>query len=196
MITYIKGSLTYKSPTYVIVETGGIGYHVNVSLHTYSQIESLEQVQLLTHLSIKEDSHSLFGFASEKERNLFNHLISVSGIGTNTARIVLSGLSPEEARQAIVGEDVQTLSKVKGIGPKTAKRVILDLKDKLIKDGGPAERLTPSGDNTLREEALSALMGLGFQKIKIQKVLKMILQKPDAPSSLEALIKQALRQLS
>ena len=121
MITYIKGAISYKSPTYIVVEAGGIGYHVNISLHTYGQIEKLEQVQILTYLHIKEDSHTLYGFAEETERKLFKHLISVSGVGTATAQVLLSAMTPDEARAAIIGEDVNAFKRVKGIGPKTAK---------------------------------------------------------------------------
>ncbi len=132
MISYIKGAITLKTPTYVVVETGGVGYHINISLQTYSKIEKLESVKLLTHLQVKEDSHTLFGFAEPGERDMFTKLISVQGIGTNTARLILSGLSTDEVKSAIVGENVTAFKKVKGVGPKTAKRLILDLKDNEI----------------------------------------------------------------
>ena len=196
MISYIKGEITHKSPTYIIVEAGGIGYQVHVSLNTYTAIEKLERIKILTYLNIKEDSHSLYGFADEKERSLFVLLISVSGIGTNTARIVLSSLSPEEVRAAIISEDVVTFNKVKGIGPKTAKRIILDLKDKVMKESGDVPLTFTKKDNTLRGEALSALLALGFAKIKVQKVLNRILQANNDIQSVEELIKRALKQLS
>ena len=167
-----------------------------MSLNTYTAIEKLERIKILTYLNIKEDSHSLYGFADEKERSLFVLLISVSGIGTNTARIVLSSLSPEEVRAAIISEDVVTFNKVKGIGPKTAKRIILDLKDKVMKESGDVPLTFTKKDNTLRGEALSALLALGFAKIKVQKVLNRILQANNDIQSVEELIKRALKQLS
>jgi len=196
MIAYIKGDITYKSPTYIVVETGGVGYHVNISLHTYTQIEKLEKVQIITHLQVKEDSHTLYGFAKEVERKLFRHLISVSGIGTSTAQVLLSSMNPEDVRMAIISEDVNAFKKVKGVGPKTAKRLILDLKDKMLKESGDAPlTITASTDNTLRQEALSALVSLQINRIQAQKVLNKILKaKPDV-ASVEELIKLAFREL-
>ncbi|MFK7771857.1 MAG: Holliday junction branch migration protein RuvA [Saprospiraceae bacterium] len=196
MIAYIKGEITYKSPTYILVETGGIGYHVNISLNTYAQIEKLEKVQILTHLQVKEDSHTLYGFAEEAERSMFVLLISVSGIGTNTARVLLSSMKVEEARMAIVSENVAAFNKVKGIGPKTAKRIILDLKDKVIKESGDTPMSISPVNNTIREEALSALVALQFPKIKVQKVLNKVLQQQPNISSVEEMIKLALKNLS
>ena len=196
MIAHIKGHITYKNPTYIIVETGGVGYHVNISLHTYAKVEKLETVKILTHLQVKEDSHTLYGFADEAERALFILLIGVQGIGPNTARILLSSMVPEEVRAAVIGEDVAAFKKVKGVGPKTAKRIILDLKDKMLKDSGSEVPLLGIQDNTSREEALSALVALGFSKIQVQKVLNRILQNQTATGSVEELIKQALKQLS
>lgn len=196
MIAYIKGEITYKSPTYILVETGGIGYHVNISLNTYAQIEKLEKVQILTHLQVKEDSHTLYGFAEEAERSMFVLLISVSGIGPNTARVLLSSMKVEEARMAIVSENVAAFNKVKGIGPKTAKRIILDLKDKVIKESGDTPITVSPVNNTIREEALSALVALQFPKIKVQKVLNKILQQQPTISSVEEMIKLALKNLS
>jgi len=196
MIAYIKGEITYKSPTYILVETGGIGYHVNISLNTYAQIEKLEKVQILTHLQVKEDSHTLYGFAEETERSMFVMLISVSGIGPNTARVLLSSMKVEEARMAIVSENVAAFNKVKGIGPKTAKRIILDLKDKVIKESGDTQMSISPVNNTIREEALSALVALQFPKIKVQKVLNKILQQQPNVSSVEEMIKLALKNLS
>lgn len=196
MITYIKGTIAYKSPTYIVVETGGIGYHVNISLHTYTKIEKLEKVQIITHLHIKEDSHTLYGFADEAERKLFRQLISVSGIGTATAQILLSSMNPEEVRMAIIQEDVTAFKKVKGVGPKTAKRLILDLKDKMLKDSGDVPlTITASVDNTLRQEALSALVSLQINRIQAQKVLNKILREKPEVKSVEELIKLAFREL-
>lgn len=196
MIAYIKGEITYKSPTYILVEAGGIGYHVNISLNTYAQIEKLEKVQILTHLQVKEDSHTLYGFAKEAERSMFVLLISVSGIGPNTARVLLSSMKVEEARMAIMSENVAAFNKVKGIGPKTAKRIILDLKDKVIKESGDTPMSISPVNNTIREEALSALIALQFPKIKVQKVLNKILQQQPNINSVEEMIKLALKNLS
>ena len=197
MIAYIKGDITLKNPTFLVIETGGIGYMVHISLHTYSHIEKLENARILTHLYIKEDSHTLYGFADEQERSLFRHLISVSGIGPGTAQIILSAMSPEDIRAAIIGERDDAFRSVKGIGPKTAKRLILDLKDKLSKDAGEVAPLPLSpADNTIREEALSALVALGFNRIAVQKTLNLILKQQPAIGSVEPLIKLALRELS
>lgn len=196
MITYIKGLLTYKTPTFVVVETGGVGYHINISLHTYTQIEKLETVKILTHPIIREDSHTLYGFAEETERSLFTHLISVSGVGPSTAQLVLSSMSPDEIRSAIIGENEAALGKVKGIGPKTAKRIILDLKDKLVKAGGEVPLTILPQNNTIREEALSALVALGFNRIEVQKALNKLLKEQPTIKNVEELIKLALKHLS
>lgn len=196
MIAYIKGNISFKSPTYFEVETGGVGYHINISLNTYSQLEKAENVKILTYLHIKEDSHTLYGFADEKERNLFKHLISVSGIGPNTARVVLSSMVPEEVQQAIISEDVLAFKKVKGIGPKTAKRIILDLKDKILKESGESAITFTPQNNTIRDEALSALVALGFPKVQIQKLLNKMLRENSDVTQVEELIKMALKQLS
>jgi holliday junction DNA helicase RuvA len=197
MIDYIKGEIAFKNPAFVVVETaGGVGYRINISLNTYSKIESMEKVTLLTSLQIREDAHILFGFAEEAERVLFTQLISVSGIGPTTAQVLLSGMSVDEARSAILGDNEVAFSKVKGIGPKTAKRIILDLKDKIKKDGGDMTlNLLPQG-NKIREEALSALVSLGFVRMNVQKVLNKILQEQPTLNNVEDLIKLALKQLS
>ena len=196
MITYIKGNITHKSPTFIVVETGGLGYHVNISLNTYSQVEKLESVKILTHLHIKEDSHTLYGFADAAERSLFVHLISVSGIGPSTAQLMLSSMTPEEMRMAIISEDVNTLKRIKGIGPKTAKRAILDLKDKMLKDSGEEMVLASPQDNTIRDEALSALVALQFNRIQAQKALNKALKENPGIAGVEQLIKLALKELS
>jgi len=196
MISYIKGAITYKSPTYIIVEASNIGYQVNISQHTYAKIEKLETVKILTHLQVKEDSHTLYGFAEEAERSMFVMLLSVSGIGPNTARVLLSSMTPQDARSAILSENVSAFNKVKGIGPKTAKRIILDLKDKIMKDSGGNSVILSSQNNTLRDEALSALVALGFSKIHVQKVLNKILSEQPDVLTVEELIKLSLKQLS
>lgn len=196
MISYLKGLITFKNPTFIVVEAGGIGYRINISLNTYSKIEKSETIKILTHLQVKEDSHTLYGFADEAERKLFRHLISVSGIGPSTAQTMLSSMSPAEARAAIIGENVAAFKTVKGIGPKTAKRLILDLKDKLLKDGGDTALVAAGVDNTLRNEALSALVSLGFNKIQSQKVLSKILKDQPQVKTVEELIRLSLRQFS
>lgn len=195
MIDYIKGEITYKTPTYIVVEAGGLGYRIQISLYTYSFIEKMESVRLLTWLQIKEDSHTLFGFAEDTERSLFLQLISVQGIGAATAQIMLSAMNPEEIKAAIIGENETAFSKVKGIGPKTAKRIILDLKDKVTKDGGTSLNLLVQ-DNKIREEALSALLALGYGRIPAQKALNLLLKEQPGLKHVEDLIKQALKQLS
>ena len=196
MIAYVKGEITHKSPTYVYVEAGGIGYQVHISLHTYAAIEKLERVKLLTYLHIKEDSHTLYGFSEDKERQLFVLLISVSGIGPNTARVILSSMTADEVRSAIIGEDITAFKQVKGVGPKTAKRVILDLKDKVMKDAGEGTFSFTPVNNTIRDEALSALVALGFSKIQVQKTLNQALKQAPQVSSVEELIKVVLKKLS
>jgi Holliday junction DNA helicase RuvA len=198
MIFYIKGQITFKSPTYLLVEAAGIGYQVFISLYTYARVEKLEQVKILTFHHVKEDGQTLYGFSDEQERSLFVHLISVSGVGPSTAQLMLSYMSPEEARIAIIGEDVAALNKIKGVGPKTAKRIILDLKDRLLRDGGTESGAVQSvspADNTHRQEALSALVALGFNRVQVQKALNKVLQENPTVSVVEDLIKLALRQL-
>lgn len=196
MIHYIKGLLTVKTPTYVVLETGGIGYHVSISLHTYARIEKLEHVKLLMHHHVREDAEALYGFESEEERELFRLLISVSGVGTNSAMVMLSAMSPEELRAAIIGEQYLVLKKVKGIGDKTAKRIVLDLKDKVSKVQGDSPLALLPNENPVREEALQALVTLGFNKVQTQKVLNKILKEDPALASVEVVIKRALSMLS
>jgi Holliday junction DNA helicase RuvA len=197
MITYIKGAITYKTPTTIIVETGGIGYLVNISLFTYAKIEKLEHVKILTILQIKEDAHTLYGFADDEERGLFLHLISVSGVGPSTAQVMLSTMTPEEIRGAIIAENEILLRKVKGIGQKTAKQIILDLKSKLVKEGGDTNLPTTAlADNTLRQEALAALLSLQINRIQAQKALNKVLEEQRGITTVEELVRQALKQLS
>ncbi len=196
MITYIKGLIAFKTPTYVVVEAGGIGYYIHISLNTYAKIEKLEQVKILTYFHVKEDSQTLFGFADDEERNLFVHLLSVSGVGPSTAQVILSTLMPDELRMAIISENEASLRKVKGIGSKTAKQIILDLKNKLIKSGGEMTIPTSPANNTIREEALSALISLQINKIQAQKALNKALKEHPGIGSVEDLIRLALKQLS
>jgi Holliday junction DNA helicase RuvA len=193
MITHISGKLVEKSPTNVVVDCNGIGYFIHISLHTFSQLTSEEHVKLLTHFQVKEDAQQLYGFATSAEREIFRLLISVSGIGTNTARTMLSSLTPKQVREGIATEDVALIQSVKGIGLKTAQRVIIDLKDKVLKIYDIDETVALS-NNTNKDEALSALEVLGFAKKQSDRVVaKIIAQKPDA--TVEIIIKEALKNL-
>ncbi len=193
MITHIKGRLIEKNPTDVVIECSGVGYFLNISLNTYSQIGEEELLQLYTHLQVKEDSHTLFGFKEKSERDIFRLLISVSGIGANIARTMLSSLAPSQIKDAIAHADVASIQSVKGIGAKTAQRVILDLKDKVLKLGDVNEISAISG-NTHKDEALSALETLGFNRKIAQKVVD-VLVKNDPSLSVENIIKSALKKL-
>jgi Holliday junction DNA helicase RuvA len=193
MIDYIKGDITLITPTFVTIETGGIGYMVNISLTTFSTLETQQEFKILVHEVIREDSHQLFGFADNEERDIFRLLISVTGVGANTARMMLSSLNPGEIEKAILGSDSNLLKSVKGIGLKTAQRIIIDLKDKLGKHAGSDEIFT-FADNTKREEALSALVMLGFAKSAVSKVLDKIVRE-EKNLSVEDMIKRALKNL-
>ena len=193
MITHLKGKLIEKNPTNIVVECNGVGYSVNISLHTFSQLPSGEHVKLFIHLQVREDSHTLFGFSSKVEREVFRLLISVSGVGASIARTMLSTLSPEQVMEAITQNNIAAIQSVKGIGAKTAQRVVLDLKDKIIKIYGLDEVSLVSG-NTNRNEALSALETLGFARKQVEKICDDIVNKnPNA--SAETIIKQALKNL-
>jgi Holliday junction DNA helicase RuvA len=193
MITHIEGKLVEKNPTDVVIDCNGVGYFINISLHTFSQIPDNEKLKLYTYLLVREDSHTLYGFASKAEREIFKLLISVSGIGANTARTMLSSLSPNQVKEGIAGGDVPLIQSVKGIGLKTAQRVIIDLKDKVLKVYG-IDELSLVQSNTHKDEALSALEVLGFNKKQSEKVVDRILQKePDA--LVEQIIKEALKNL-
>ena len=193
MITHLKGKLIEKNPTNIVVECNGVGYSVNISLHTYSQLPSGEHVKLFIHLQVREDSHTLFGFSSKVEREVFRLLISVSGVGASIARTMLSTLSPEQVMEAITQNNIATIQSVKGIGTKTAQRVVLDLKDKIIKIYG-LDEVSLVSSNTKRNEALSALETLGFARKQTEKICDDIVNKnPNA--SLETIIKLALKNL-
>jgi Holliday junction DNA helicase RuvA len=193
MINYIKGTITEINPTSVTIETGGIGYFVNISVNTFSKLDGKSEFKILVHEVIREDSHQLFGFADLEEREIFRLLISVSGIGANTARMMLSSLTPGEVEKAILESNVNVLKSVKGIGLKTAQRVIVDLKDKVGKQSATGEIFTFE-DNTKREEALSALVMLGFAKSAVSKVLDKIIRE-EKNLTVEDLIKRALKNL-
>jgi len=194
MITHIKGKLVEKSPTSVIIEVNGIGYLINISLNTFSAIPDQESLKLYTHLQIKEDSHTLFGFYSIKEREIFRLLISVSGIGASIARTMLSSLSPEQIIQGISIGDSAMIQSVKGIGLKTSQRVIIELKDKVLKIYDLDDKISFQNNNTAKEEALSALEVLGINKKTSEKLVdKIILDNAEA--SVELIIKEALKNL-
>jgi Holliday junction DNA helicase RuvA len=193
MITHIRGKLVEKNPTYAIVECNGIGYFLHISLNTYSKIPDIEAIKFYTYLSIKEDAHTLFGFIDKVEREVFKLLISVSGVGTSIARTMLSSMTPEQIQHAIASEDVATIQSAKGIGAKTAQRLIIDLRDKIVKTYQFSEDSNQS-NNTIKEEALSALEVLGFSRRQIEKLVQKIIQEaPD--TTLENIIKQALKNL-
>lgn len=197
MIAYLNGEITHKTPTFIYVDCQGVGYHVNISLNTYSKLENLPKVKIFTYLNVKEDEQSLYGFFDDDERTLFILLISVSGIGVNTARVILSYMSPDEVRSAILHENAVALGKVKGIGPKTAKRIILDLKDKVIKESGSDPVILVSPEvHTFRQEALSALIALGFPKPVVEKQIKFVLEKNPNIEHVEDLIKDVLKNMS
>ena len=193
MITHLRGRLVEKTPTGVVIECNGVGYFVNISLNTFSQLPDNENIFLLTYLQVKEDSHQLFGFINSNERDIFKLLISVSGIGTNTARTMLSSLTPKQIRDGISSENVTLIQSVKGIGLKTAQRVIIELRDKILKVYDFDETISDL-NNTKKDEALSALEVLGFSKKQSDRVVVDILKNiPDA--SVELIIKEALKNL-
>jgi holliday junction DNA helicase RuvA len=193
MIAYLKGKLVHKEPTYVQVEVNGVGYQVSISLHTFSEIKDREDLKLYTYLHVREDAHVLYGFSGELEKQMFLQLISVNGVGPNTALVVLSYLPPTELRSAIVREDASALQAVKGIGGKTALRLILELKDKLKKDGHDEAGKPGMVHNTMRYEALTALVTLGIAKPAAEKSIDTILKRMGTSISLEELVKQALK---
>lgn len=193
MIAYLKGKFAQKNPSAVIVDVGGIGYEVNISLNTYSAIQSVEEGMLFTHLLIKEDAHLLYGFADIKEKDIFLALISVSGIGAGTARLMLSSMKPDEITTAIIMGNSGALEKIKGIGKKTAERTILELKDKMGKQS--TDIVVPAGkESHLKLDAMNALIALGINKIQAEQSLNKILQA-DPEIALEDLIKKVLKNV-
>ncbi len=194
MYAYIDGKLAFKCPAYVVIDAGGVGYHIHISLNTYSAIKDQERCKLHTWLSVKEDSHTLYGFADEGERRLFLHLISVNGIGANTGRMMLSSISPIEIEQAIISGDVNEIKRIKGIGPKSAQRLIIELQDKLKKDGTGTLISIPV-NNTSKDEALSALVMLGFVKNTAEKAVDAAIKSSNETLSVETIIKIALKTL-
>jgi holliday junction DNA helicase RuvA len=194
MYEYIEGALKEKNPTYCVIETGGIGYFIQITLTTYTQLEPHAHAKLFLHQVIREDAHLLFGFFTKPERDMFRLLLTVSGIGANTARMMLSSLSSEDIRQTILAGNASPLQAIKGIGTKTAQRIIIDLRDKMSRDKLTGGEIFPLQDNRLKEEALSALVILGFNKGDADKVISRILSA-DRSLTLEELIKKALKQL-
>lgn len=194
MIAYIEGKLTYKSPALVHLDVNGLGYEIQISLNTYSRIQDLERCKLLTFLHIKEDAHTLYGFYEQHEKLLFLSLISVSGVGASTARMILSSLKPAELRDAIVREDEKLLERIKGIGGKTAKRIILELRDKMGKLDTGSATATPEG-NTRHEDALNALLALGIGRSAADAAVRKAIAALPEDGSLEMVIKEALKSL-
>ena len=193
MISHLQGKLVEKSPTQIVIDCGGVGYHVNISLHTYSLLPNTDFIKVYTHLQIKEDAHTLFGFMEKSEREIFRLLLSVSGIGASIARTMLSSLDPKQITNAIASADVVTIQSIKGIGSKTAQRVILDLKEKVLKLYD-LDEVSMSQSNTNRDEALSALEVLGFLRKASEKIIEKIV-KEDPDASVETIIKKALKSL-
>ena len=193
MYEFISGNIVELNPTYAVVEAGGIGYAVNVSLHTYALLENKSEVTLYLHQVVRDDAHLFYGFFDKSERELFRQLISVSGIGANTARVILSSLSPDELRVSIANGNIDTLKRIKGIGLKTAQRIVVDLKDKLGK-GIAEQEIFAAPNNTVRDEALSALVMLGFTMGVAEKTISQIL-KQNPNQTVESVIKDALKGL-
>ncbi|MBN1186331.1 MAG: Holliday junction branch migration protein RuvA [Bacteroidales bacterium] len=193
MLEYLSGTIIESTPAYVVLDNQGVGYFINISITTFTALSEKKDCKLFIHEVIREDAHALFGFADKSEREIFRYLISVSGIGANTARVMLSSLTPEELKAAIATANVNVLKSIKGIGAKSAERIIVDLKDKLGKDA-PLEQIFATVDNTMREEALSALGTLGFSKNMAEKAIDKILAS-NKTISLEQLVKEALKIL-
>ena len=194
MYSYFEGKLVDISPAAAVVECNGVGYALNISLNTYSKLKDKETCRMFSHMVVREDALVLYGFADERERLVFRQLISVSGVGANTARLILSSLSPDEVAEAIITENVRVLQSIKGIGTKSAQRIIVDLKDKMGKDDGMHEFLGLA-HNTAKDEALSALIMLGFNKIQAAKALDNIIKVSPSGLTVEHLIKEALKIL-
>lgn len=194
MIAFIEGEIAELTPAFVVINCNGVGYMLNISLTTYADIQGMPKVRLHSEMIVREDAHTLYGFSTVRERMMFRHLISVSGVGPGTARVVLSSMGVDELAAAIVGNNIGVLQSVKGIGAKSAQRIVLDLKDKLEKEGVMATENLPSLNNTMVQEALSALVMLGYNKASAQKTLNQVIKKNSgATLSIEQLIKEALK---
>jgi Holliday junction DNA helicase RuvA len=195
MIAYLNGKLSYKSPAVVHIDVQGVGYEVQISLNTYSRIQGLESCKLLTFLHIKEDAHTLYGFFDDAERTIFLMLMGVSGIGANTARMMLSSLQPEDIQRAILMENEKMLESIKGIGAKTAKRLILELKDKFKKQKDIGNQISVTSNNTMQEDALNALVTLGISRSVAEQAISKVLKAEPLLEDLEGLIKKSLKAL-
>lgn len=193
MIAYLNGKFTHITPTYVYIDCHGVGYHVNISLQTYEKISQSVEGKLFVHHHINADTQALYGFFDEEERHMFGLLISVSGIGPNTGRVILSYMTVKEVRQAIIGDNSAAFKKVKGVGPKTAQRIIIDLRDKVMKDTVIDDGIAPIQNNTIIDEALSALVSLGFPKASIEKTLKKVVKDEPQIANVEDMIKAVLK---
>ena len=193
MFAYLEGALTYKSPSLVYLSVGGVGYEVNITLQTFSKIQHLDQCRIYTHVQIREDAWVMYGFADEQERSTFRLLLGISGVGAATSRIILSSLTPEELERAVATDDARTLERVKGIGAKTAQRIVLELKGKLIGGGKNIDAIQAQIHNTVQDDALIALVNLGIGRAMAESAIKKI--KDASTLTVEDLIKQALRAL-
>lgn len=197
MFDYIQGKVVARQPTHIVVEAGGIGYLLHITLNSYDQIEDGKDQKVYTWLQVQEDAHRLWGFKEPSEREVFLHLVSVSGIGPNTARLILSGMTPEECRQAILTDNELAFRQVKGVGPKTAKRVMMELKDRMMKALGDPQAIKAAGQkNQSVEEALAALITLGFVKSQAEKAISQIVRDQGRDQPTETLVRMALRMLS
>ncbi len=195
MYAYLKGEITYRSPAFLTLEVGGVGYHVNIPLSTFTAVQGQERTTLYTHFHVTEDAHTLYGFSTQTERNLFVNLISVTGVGPTSALLLLSSMSVDEIRSAIIGEQAHVLQRAKGIGPKASKQIILDLKTKLSRESPEGPVLLPLADSGARDEALSALMALGINRIAGQKALNQVFKEQPELTKVEDIIKAALKAL-
>jgi len=198
MYAYLKGEITHLTPAFLTLEVNGIGFHLHIPLSTYTALQGKEKATLYTHFNVREDAHTLFGFATQVERSMFVHLISVSGVGPSTAQLLLSSMTADEIRAAIIGEQAHILQRAKGIGPKAAKQIILDLKDKMTREAPDGPVLLPgaAANNTTREEALTALIALGFNRITVQKALNQIAKELPTTARVEEMIKAALKYMA
>ncbi len=198
MIGYLKGEITHKTPAFLYIEVGGVGYHVNTSVNSFSDLGEKKRVKVYTHMIVKEDSDTIYGFSTMAERDLFVLLLSVKGVGGNTARVILSYMNPNEVKRAIMHENVSAFKSVKGVGPKTAKQILLDLKEKVTKlaDNNIDLEITGESVHNTRDEAAAALQALGFQKALVEKKIAFVLQNGDDGMEVEQIIKEVLKQLS
>mgnify|MGYP003592238856 CR=1 FL=1 len=197
MFEYIQGKVVGRQPTHLVVENGGIGYLLHITLNSYDQVEEGKDQKIYTWLQVQEDAHRLWGFMDPAEREVFLHLISVSGIGPNTARLILSGMTPDECRQAIITDNELAFRQVKGVGPKTAKRVMMELKDRILKTSGEALQVKAGSQRQEAvEEALAALITLGFVKSQAEKAISQIVRQESGDMATESLVRMALRLLS